>query len=236
MPTDPVNIEVVRRVHEGGVGRLMHIESLGISPPWGEPEIRHPDDRLRSGRWLASVALSGDVLTENNIHTVNAVLWLVGRRPVRATGHSRVCRSNPRHDYREVYHVTYEFDDGLVWTHVGQSLSNQEDWALGLKAYGEIATAVVNYRGKSWLHGGPKHYGARNVESLYDQGAIRNIAAFYENIVKGRHDNPTVQGAVDDALTCVLGREAAVRGKTISMEEIIRENKEIEFDLTGFKV
>ena len=55
-------------------------------------------------------------------------------------------------------------------------MNNQEDWALDLKAYGETATAVVNYRGKSYLHGGPKHYGARNVVSLYDQGAIRNIA------------------------------------------------------------
>ena len=64
---------------------------------------------------------------------------------------------------------------------------------MGLRAYGDLATAVVNYRGKSYLHGGPKHYGAHNVESLYDQGAIRNIATFYENIVRGRFDNPTVR-------------------------------------------
>ncbi len=236
MATDPVNMEVVRRVHEGGVGRLMHIESLGISPPWSEPQVSQPEDRLRSGRWLASIALSGDVITENNIHILNAVLWLVGRRPVRATGHCRVCRRNPRHDFREVYHVTYEFDDGLVWTHVGQSLNNQEDWALGLRAYGELATAVVNYRGKSYLHGGPKHYGARNVESLYDQGAIRNIATFYDNILQGRFDNPTVPSAVDDALTAVLGREAAARRKSVTMDELIQENKETAFDLTGLKL
>ncbi len=236
MSTDPVNIEVVRRVHEGGVGRLMHIESLGISPPWAEPQIDQPEDRLRSGRWLASIALSGDVITENNIHIINAVLWLVGRRPVRATGHCRVCRRNPRSDFREVYHLTYEFDDGLMWTHVGQSLNNQEDWALGLRAYGETATAVVNYRGKSYLHGGPKHYGARNVESLYDQGAIRNIATFYDNIVQGRFENPTVQGTVDDALTAVLGREAAARRQTLTMEELLQENKETVFDLTGLKL
>ena len=82
MATDPVNIEVVRRVHEGGIGRLMHIESSGISPPWAEPEVANSEDRLRSGRWLSTIALSGDVIVENNIHTINAVLWLVGRRPV----------------------------------------------------------------------------------------------------------------------------------------------------------
>ncbi|MGO9115430.1 MAG: Gfo/Idh/MocA family protein [Thermoguttaceae bacterium] len=236
MATDPVNIEVVRRVHEGGIGRLMHIESSGISPPWSEPQVANAEDRLRAGRWLTTTALSGDVIVENNIHTINAVLWLVGRRPVNAIGRARIARKNPRDDFREVYHLTYEFDDGLVWTHIGQSLNNQEDWVLGLRAFGELATAVVNYRGKSYLHGGPKHYGARNVESLYDQGAIRNIATFYENIIRGRFENPTVPSAVDDVLTAVLGREAAVRRGCVTMEDLLKEDKETKFDLSGLKV
>jgi predicted dehydrogenase len=236
MATDPVNVEVVRRVHEGGIGRLMHIESSGISPPWSEPQVANAEDRLRPGRWLTTTALSGDVIVENNIHAINAVLWLVGRRPVNAIGRARVARKNPRDDFREVYHLTYEFDDGLVWTHIGQSLNNQEDWALGLRAFGDLATAVVNYRGKSYLHGGPKHYGARNVDSLYDQGAIRNIATFYENIVRGRFDNPTVASAAHDVLTAVLGREAATRRGCVTMEELLKENKETEFDLSGLKV
>jgi myo-inositol 2-dehydrogenase / D-chiro-inositol 1-dehydrogenase len=236
MATDPVNIEVVRRVHEGGIGRLMHIESSGISPPWSEPQVASTEDRLRSGCWLSTIALSGDVIVENNIHTINAVLWLVGRRPVNAIGRARIGRKNPRDDFRDLYHLTYEFDDGLVWTHTGQSLNNQEDWALGFRAYGETATAVVNYRGKSYLHGGAKHYGARNVESLYDQGAIRNIATFYDNIMHRRFDNPTVQNAVDDVLTAVLGRESAIRAACVTMEELLKENRETPFDLSGLKV
>ena len=94
---------------------------------------------------------------------------------------------------------------------------------------------MVNYRGKSYLHGGPKHYGARNVVSLYDQGAIRNIATFYDNVLQGRCDNPTVQNAVDDALTAVLGREAAARGKVLTMDELLQENKEPVFDLSGLR-
>jgi myo-inositol 2-dehydrogenase/D-chiro-inositol 1-dehydrogenase len=236
MPTDPINIEVVKRVHEGGLGRLAHIDSIGFSPPWGEPPVRTSEDRLRSGHWTSTIALSGDVITENTIHSINAVLWLVGRRPVSAVGRTRCCRRNPRDDYREVYLVTYEFDDGLLWTHRCQSLNNQLDWALSLSAYGEQATALVSYRGKSYLKGGPKHYGGGNVESLYDQGAIRNIAAFYRNIVEGRFDNPSLSQAVDDSLTAVLGREAAARRRCATMDELIQENKELEFDLSGLKV
>jgi len=236
MPTDPVNIEVVKRVHEGGLGRLGHIDSIGFSPPWGEPPVRTREDRLRSGHWASTIALSGDVITENTIHSINAVLWLVGRRPTSAVGRTRCCRRNPRDDFREVYLVTYEFDDGLLWTHRCQSLHNQLDWALNFTAFGEQATATVSYRGKSYLKGGPKHFGGGNVESLYDQGAIRNIATFYRNIVEKRLDNPTLAQAVDDSLTAVLGREAAARRRCLTMEELIKENKELEFDLSGLKV
>jgi predicted dehydrogenase len=235
MGTDPVNIEVVNRIHAGGLGRLMHVDSIGFSPPWREPgPLRGPEDRLR--HWLSTVALSGDVITENTIHSINAVLWVTGRRPVNAIGRTRVCRPDPRNDFREVYLVTYEFDDGVLWTHRCQSLANQLEWALNLNAYGDKATALVSYRGKSYLRGGPKHYGGGNVESLYDQGAIRNIATFYRNIVESRFENPTAQQAGDDALTAVLGREAATRRRPLTMDELIKENRALPFDLSGLRL
>ena len=132
--------------------------------------------------------------------------------------------------------MTYEFDDGLLWTHRCQSLKNELEWAIKLDAYGDQATALVSYRGKSYLRGGPKHYGGGEVVSLCDQGAIRNIATFYENIVQGRCDNPTAQQAGDEVLTAVLGREASARRCCLTMDELIKENKESPFDLSGLKV
>lgn len=73
------------------------------------------------------------------------------------------------------------------------------------------------------------------VVSLYDQGAIRNIATFHRAICEGLTDNPTVQQAGDDVLTAVLGREACTRGGTVTMESILKENKSLPFDLTGLQ-
>lgn len=233
MRTDPINIEVVKRIHEGGLGKLAHIDSVGFSLPWSDPPINTAEDRLR--RWPFTVALSGDFITEFSVHTINAVLWVVGKRPVSAIGRTRVCRANPRSDFRDIYLVTYEFDDGLLWTHRCQSLRNELEWTIKLDAYGDKATALLSYRGKSYLRGGPKHYGGGEVVSLYDQGAIRNIATFYDNIVQGRFDNPTAQQAGDDVLTAVLGREACARRCQLTMEELIKENKRLEFDTTGLK-
>ena len=56
---------------------------------------------------------------------------------------------------------------------------NALEWALDLTAFGDQATAQISYRGKSFLRGGPMHYGGGQVVSLYDQGAIRNVATFH---------------------------------------------------------
>lgn len=235
IPTDPVNIEVVKRVHEGGLGQLMHVDSHGFSGVWPDPTKRNVDNLLHRGNWLTTIPLSGDFIVEYSIHSINAVLWAVGKRPVRATGVTRRCRPNAQGDGRDLYLVTYEFDDGLVWTHRCQALNNNADNIIRCNLFGTAANAEINYWGKSFLRGGPKHYGGGQVVSLYNEGAKRNIATFYKNIVDGRCENSTVGQAADDALTGVLGREAAARGKAITMQELITENKELEFDLTGAK-
>ena len=55
-------------------------------------------------------------------------------------------------------------------------------------------------------------------------------------ITEGRFDNVTVPQAVDDVLTCVLGREAAARRRYLTMEELLKENKSLEVNLAGLKV
>ena len=236
MPTDPVNIEIVKRIHEGALGRLMHVDSMGFSSVWPDPADRNHENLLRQGNWLTTIPLSGDFIVEYSVHTIDAVLWAVGKRPVKATGRTRRCRANAHGDGREVYMVTYEFDDGLVWTHRCQALNNVQDAIIRCEVYGDAAYAQINYWGKSYLRGGPQQFGGGPINSLYDQGAIRNIATFYQNVTGGHCDNPTVQQAVDDALTAVLGREAAARNKELTLQEILTENLALEFDLKGLKI
>lgn len=235
MPNDPVNAEIFKRIHDGALGSLRHIDSMGFSSVWPDPADRSPENLLRHGNWLTSIPHGGDFIVEYSIHSIDAVLVAVGKRPVRALGVTKRARPNPQGDGREVYLVTYEFDDGLVWTHRCQALANAQDSIIRCEVYGEKAHAVINYWGKSYLRGGPKQYGGGPVEGLYNQGAIRNIATFYQNVVEGHCENPTPQQAGDDALTAVLGREAAARGQILAMDALIAENKALETDLSGLK-
>ena len=80
------------------------------------------------------------------------------------------------------------------------------------------------------------HFGGGQVENLYEAGALRNIATFYNHVMLGQFENLTVPRAVDGVLTCVLGREAASRKTFLTMEELLKENKKLEMDLTELKV
>jgi predicted dehydrogenase len=213
----------------------MHIDSQGYSSIWPDAAGRTPENLLRKHNWITTIPLSGDMIVEYSIHTIDAVLWTVGKRPVKACGHARRCRPDPKGDSRDLYMVMYEFDDGLVWTHRCQALHNIHDNHIRAEISGETAHAVIGFTGRAFLRGGKQQFGGGQVFSLYNQGPMRNIAAFYQSIISGDCSNPTVQRAVDDALTGILGREAAARGAQLTMDELIRENKALEFDTRGLK-
>ena len=52
----------------------------------------------------------------------------------------------------------------------------------------------LSYSGKAYVRGGPHHVPGGAVENLYDAGAVRNIATFYE-AVTGRANGKRVRAA-----------------------------------------
>ena len=236
LPTEQPNIEVATRIREGALGRLAHVVSFGLSGAWADPpKTATIESRLRGEIWLSDIALGGDNIVNFDIHIIDGVIWVMGKRPVGACGRSRTCRPGPNGDRTDCAGVVYDFDDGVVWTHVVQAMDNNVDLtSLSASFMGASATGHIQYGDKVYVRGGPKHY-VGTCGSIYDQGAIANIASFHKSITEGRFDNPTVQRAVDGTLTAILGREASARGRHMTMEELIKENKRLEVDLKGLK-
>jgi hypothetical protein len=94
-------------------------------------------------------------------------------------------------------------------------------------------TPTFPYTGKAFVRGGSAPYESGEISGLYQAGAVRNIITFHQNIIGGEFSNPTVEPSVNSTLATILGREAARRRKRLSMEELIREDRRIEADLTG---
>jgi len=236
MPTDPVNIEVARRIRDGGLGKLAQVQTYGISGGFSDPpKTATIESRLQNLIWVNDIALGCDNIGNFDIHAIDAAVWVIGQRPVAAMGESRICRPNPHGDGHDVCSVVYGYADGLVHNHYGQALANNTDGALFATFAGPAANAQVNYWGNAFVRGGPKHFGGGKVENLYEAGAVRNIAAFYQNVTEGKFENDTVRRAVDGCLTCILGREAAARHGKLTMDELLKESRRLEVDLKGLK-
>ena len=99
----------------------------------------------------------------------------------------------------------------------------------GLKGH-----AQTGYGGRAFVKSrGNGHDG--QMENLYEAGTVRSIATFYQDVVEGNCENPSVRRSVDGALTAILGREAAARRGRLTMEELLKESKRLEVDLRGLK-
>lgn len=236
IPTDPINIEIRRRILEGGVGNLACIQTYGYGSGFEDPpKTATIESRLRNLIWVNGAALGGDYIVNYDIHAIDAALWVIGRKPVAAAGASRICRPNPHGNSRDVCSVVYEFDDGLVLNHAAVALPNKAQSALTCQVYGTEAHAQINYWGNAFVRGGSREFEGGNINNLYTEGALRNIATFHDDIVHGRHENPTVQRAIDGCLVTILGREAAARKVRMTLDALIKENKRLEVDLSGLK-
>ena len=184
--------------------------------------------------WVNTIALGCDLIGNYDIHAIDAALWAIGQKPVAASGFSRICRANPHGDSRDVCSIVFKYANGVVHNHFGQALKNNTNGRLSCHVYGQTANALIEYWGKSYVRGGKGHC-AGEVKNLYLAGAKRNIAAFYSNIIEGAFSNDTLQRSVDGVLATILGRESAARGSLLTMDELIKENKRLEVDLSGLK-
>lgn len=237
LPGDPAMVEIAQRVRSGALGPITHIASFGFGwHAWPDPPLEKTlESRLTRQIWLSDTALSGDTIVSYDIHILDGVIAVTGRRPVAASGRSRTCRPEPHGDRTDALGVVYEQDDGALWTHVTQALDNNFDIAtLSASIFGMKATAHIQYGGKVFVRGGDKHY-VGQVGSVFTEGVERNIASLYRNITGGCFENATVPRAVDGTLTAILGREAAARRRYLTMEELIKENRELKVDLGGMK-
>jgi predicted dehydrogenase len=235
MPTDPHNQEVMKRVHAGDIGPVAVVNSHYYAGLFGDPPFTESlESRLRHLIWCNDVAVGGGYHVNACIHAVDAALWATGGRPISATGISRRMRENPHGDSHDTFSILYEFADGLVINHRGKHLNNQAGFDVACQIQGQMGHAVTCYGGKASFKSREDGYNGQ-VENPYEGGAVRNIATFYQNVVDGKFENPTLRRAVDSALTTILGREAAARRMKLTMEELLKENRRLEVDLRGLK-
>lgn len=229
---NPLYQEAVRRVHAGDLGRIVGGEA---HYPWQavahDVPLAGPADRLRY--WYQTLALSGDVIVEQDIHVLDVATWFLDAHPLKAFGTGgRAIRQHG--NIWDHFSVIYWFpgDVDLIF-HSQKGIPGVKD-EIRCRIFGSQGVAYSDYFGEVWIRG-KKPYEGGSTGSLYQDGAVANIAEFHRAITTGDASNPTVAPSVRSNLTSVLGRSAAYRGEMVTWEEMLESGEKLEPDLGGLE-
>ena len=230
--------EAVRRVQAGMIGKLVSGEATyicgptftGISPAL-KKEPDNPEVQLRT--WGLNRTLSGDVITEQNIHALDVACWIIGANPIKAVGTGGEARGLGGTCW-DHFSVTYWFPNDILLSFSSKQFGHAWD-DICCRMYGLKGTIDTHYFGVVTVKSDEDGYNGGRMTNLYTDGAVNNIATFCESIRKGDCSNPTVNESVRSNLTTILGRTAAYKGTEVTWAEVMKKKEKWHFDFNGLK-
>jgi predicted dehydrogenase len=236
--TNELFIEAVRRVHDGAIGRFAFGEATyhAEDPFEAQTELARangPEARLRA--WGLSRELSGDIITEQNIHALDVASWIMGGPPVSAYG-------TGGRKFRDVgtcwdtFSVTFQYPDNVGITFSSRQFNGHGTRPEGIRnrMFGSEGVLETEYGGQVLIRG-KQFYRGGQTPTIYEQGAVSNIAAFHDSIQRRDYSNATVAESVRSNLVTILGRSAAYRGAVVTWEELLSGEERLLPDLAGLK-
>jgi predicted dehydrogenase len=230
--------EAVRRVHQGGIGKIVSGEATYIcGPTWGgmEQHLRaNPGSapaRLRA--WGLDRTLSGDIITEQNIHALDVASWILNAAPLKAYGTGGKASGSPGTCW-DHFSVVFQYPGGVLLSFSSKQMGHGWD-DIQCRIYGTDGTIDTHYFGKVSVAGREDSYDGGTMKNLFTEGAVANIATFHSSILKGDWSNPTVAPSVRSNLTTILGRTAAYRRGEVTWDQLMRRNEKWDAKLGALR-
>ncbi len=237
---DRFYIEAIQRVHQGAIGTFAFGESTYHADvpwvgqiPYAREAATNPESRLRA--WGADQVLSGDIITEQNIHTIDVASWIMDQPPVCAfgTGARKV------RDYGnccDTFSVTFQYPDNVGIAFSSRQFAGHGTQPEGIRnrMFGTLGVLETSYGGQVMIRGDNFWRGGES-PAIYEEGAVNNIATFHRNILAGDCANPTVAPSVRSNLVTILGRTSAYRGELVYWDQLLASNDRLEFNPQGLK-
>ena len=229
--------DAVKAVHDGEIGKIVSAEAnyqTGLVFENLDQQLRkdpkNPELRLRA--WGVDRVLSGDIITEQNIHALDVASWMLNADPVRAYGTGGRKRDYVGDCWDHFAVIFYYPNDLVVSFNSHQSGQGYDD--IMCRVYGLKGTADTHYFGNVTVKAQEFHLDGK-MGNLYTEGAETNIATFRDNIIKGECGNPTVAPSVRSNLTTLLGRTAAYKNGVVTWQEMMSHKEKFTHDLKGLK-
>jgi len=232
-------IEALHRVHNGDIGEFAFGEaSYHAGYPFaGQNNIlksdpQNAENQLRA--WGISRELSGDIITEQNIHTLDVMSWIMNENPISAYGS---CGHNVRDDIgscADHFALVFKYPKNVAVTFSSRQYENSSAGGIKNRMFGSKGTLETEYGGEVRILGENAYPGGKT-GPIYQEGAENNIATFYNNITKHNHKNTTVLPGVTSNLVTILGRNAAYGNKEVLWKDLVQSKEKLMPNLKGLK-
>ncbi|HPA17522.1 MAG TPA: Gfo/Idh/MocA family oxidoreductase [Verrucomicrobiae bacterium] len=238
---DDFFIEALKRVHDGALGELAFGEAVyhaecpfkrmyeGLQKPNPTAE-----DRLRA--WGLDKVLSGDIITEQNIHTLDVMNWIMGNQPPLWADGTGGRSQRPVGDCWDHFVCMFQYPKNVGITFSSRQMTGHGTKPDGIRnrMFGTKGVLETEYGGGVLIRGENFYRGGEN-RQIYRTGIVANIATFYKAITGGDYSNQTVVPSVRSNLITLLGRKAAYTGERVTWEALMQDETRLAFDTEGMK-
>jgi len=237
---DPFYIEALKRLHNGDLGEIVFGEAIyHATCPFGRmydtwrDDPKNPENRLRA--WGLDRVISGDIITEQNIHTLDVMNWIMDEEPVSAVGvGGRTVR--PVGTCNDHFALLFEYPNKVGITFSSRQIEGHGTQPEGIRnrMFGSKGVLETEYGGQVIIRGENFYRGGKS-PGIYKDGAVANIATFHKSILEGNYENPTVEPSVRSNLITILGRTAAYTGEKVMWAGLVKSTEKLEANLKGLK-
>ncbi len=216
--------EAQKRIAAGALGTIVSGRGFYLTGDvwkgrtW--PRTDFPSDlHWMTKNWYYFRWLSGDLITEQNIHNLDACNWVLGGHPERCAGYGGRKWRKYIGDINDHFNVTYEYPGGVHLTFMsGQfcTFHDSSEQILGSDSTFTNSGRTMKIEGKEpW-------------EPTGQDSAERNEWEAFINSVRNGEPRADAHHAVDGTFTTILGREAAYRRKEVVWNELWKENQRLD--------
>ena len=136
----------------------------------------------------------------------------------------------------DTFSIVFEYPGDVGVTFSSRQFNGQGTRPEGIRnrMFGSEGVLEAEYGGQVLIRG-KQFYRGGETPTIYEQGAVANIAAFHDAIQHERYTNPTVAESVRSNLVTILGRTAAYTGSVVTWDGLQRSDERLVPDLKGLK-
>jgi predicted dehydrogenase len=226
-----------KKLHEGAIGDVKtYYGTYLTNTPWVHP--RQPgwtDLEYQLRNWMYFTWLSGDMLVEQSVHSVDKMSWTFKDVPpvkcVAIGGRQQRVEAEYGHIY-DHFSVMYEWADGkrgFIFARQQAGCSNENnDYITGANGHCTVKGftplhAIQTLDGQQWVYernGGDDGKSAGPKNLMY----VQEHKELIESIRAGKPVNMGEQLA-HSSMLAIMGRMSAYTGRTIEWEDALKSNE-----------